>query len=445
MVTNQDGLGTPSLSARALRARAATSCCELFASQGIEFDAVFICPHFTREGCGCRKPRTGLVQRVPARSIRSIAARSCMIGDRDTDLEFAAQSRASAACASRSDGAAQRELAGDRASACCAPPPRAGAAQDHARPTSRSRSTSTREAPSRIEHRHRLLRSHARAARQARRLRARARAAAAICTSTSTTPSRTARWRSARRCAQALGDKRGIGRYGFLLPMDEAEAQVALDLSGRPYFVFEGRFDRERVGDAADRAGAAFLPLAGRQRWARRCTQRARREHPPHGRGLLQGRRPRAAPGDAPRRRRAAEHQGRAVSDARRRRSSTAAAPTSPRCSSRSSAWARAASCQRDAGGIAAAPHVHPAGRRRGRRRHGAAARAAALDRLIPALHAAGARHLPRHAAAVRGSDRGRHAHCLGVLPGRVDALHRRARAARCRTWAGTRSRSQRD
>jgi imidazoleglycerol-phosphate dehydratase/histidinol-phosphatase len=48
---------------------------------------------------------------------------------------------------------------------------------------------------------------------------------------------------------QALGDKRGIARYGFLLAMDETEAQVALDLSGRPYFVWEGRFNRERVGD----------------------------------------------------------------------------------------------------------------------------------------------------------------------------------------------------
>jgi imidazoleglycerol phosphate dehydratase HisB len=47
----------------------------------------------------------------------------------------------------------------------------------------------------------------------------------------------------------ALGDKRGIARYGFLLAMDEAEAQVALDISGRPYFLWEGRFNRERVGD----------------------------------------------------------------------------------------------------------------------------------------------------------------------------------------------------
>lgn len=48
---------------------------------------------------------------------------------------------------------------------------------------------------------------------------------------------------------EALGDKRGIGRYGFTLPMDESLASAALDFSGRPYFVFDGAFARERVGD----------------------------------------------------------------------------------------------------------------------------------------------------------------------------------------------------
>jgi len=46
----------------------------------------------------------------------------------------------------------------------------------------------------------------------------------------------------------ALGDKRGVGRYGFVLPMDESEAQVALDLSGRASFRFTGDFPRESVG-----------------------------------------------------------------------------------------------------------------------------------------------------------------------------------------------------
>lgn len=52
--------------------------------------------------------------------------------------------------------------------------------------------------------------------------------------------------------AAALGEKKGIKRYGWAaVPMDEALAQVALDLSGRPYLVMKGDFKNEIVGDLA--------------------------------------------------------------------------------------------------------------------------------------------------------------------------------------------------
>ncbi|HYJ81414.1 MAG TPA: histidinol-phosphate transaminase [Allosphingosinicella sp.] len=48
--------------------------------------------------------------------------------------------------------------------------------------------------------------------------------------------------------SRALGERRGIGRFGFALPMDEAEAQVLIDLSGRPCSRFEGRFEASHIG-----------------------------------------------------------------------------------------------------------------------------------------------------------------------------------------------------
>ncbi len=49
--------------------------------------------------------------------------------------------------------------------------------------------------------------------------------------------------------AKALSTKKGINRYGFLLPMDDSLAQVAIDFGGRPWIVWEAEFKREYVGD----------------------------------------------------------------------------------------------------------------------------------------------------------------------------------------------------
>ena len=48
---------------------------------------------------------------------------------------------------------------------------------------------------------------------------------------------------------KAVGDKKGIYRYGFLLPMDDVLAQVAIDFGGRPWIMWEAEFKREKIGD----------------------------------------------------------------------------------------------------------------------------------------------------------------------------------------------------
>jgi imidazoleglycerol-phosphate dehydratase/histidinol-phosphatase len=62
---------------------------------------------------------------------------------------------------------------------------------------------------------------------------------------------------------RALGDRRGIGRYGFVLPMDEAEAHVAVDLSGRAAFVFEAVFPRAAVGELPTELVSHFFRSLG--------------------------------------------------------------------------------------------------------------------------------------------------------------------------------------
>jgi imidazoleglycerol-phosphate dehydratase/histidinol-phosphatase len=48
---------------------------------------------------------------------------------------------------------------------------------------------------------------------------------------------------------KALGGKKGIERYGFILPMDDSLATVALDFGGRPWLVWKAKFKTEKIGD----------------------------------------------------------------------------------------------------------------------------------------------------------------------------------------------------
>ncbi len=88
LVSNQDGVGTASFPAESFEIPQAEFL-RLLREQDIVFEQVFVCPHLPADGCDCRKPRIGLVRRFlqenPVDCMQSL-----MIGDRDTDRQFAA-------------------------------------------------------------------------------------------------------------------------------------------------------------------------------------------------------------------------------------------------------------------------------------------------------------------------------------------------------------------
>ena len=244
MVTNQDGLGTPSFPQEHFE-RAHRYILELFGSQGIEFEAICICPHFKREDCACRKPKIGMVHEFLAAEIID-KTRSYMIGDRDTDMEFAVNLGIQGL---------RIRLQGDVQETWPAIARRIVGQARRAQVHRKTKETDihidldlSRDGPSTIttglgffDHMLEQIAKHGGFALDLR------------CTGDLHIDEH----HTIEDCAlalgaalrEALGDKRGIARYGFLLAMDEAEAQVAIDLSGRPFFVWEGRFNRERVGE----------------------------------------------------------------------------------------------------------------------------------------------------------------------------------------------------
>ncbi len=242
MVSNQDGLGTDSLPEAAFR-EAQDFILALFASQGIRFDAVLICPHFAAQRCDCRKPNTRLVDEYLQRAPMD-RSRSAVIGDRATDLELAAR----LGIAGLRVAAAGGEFGWPAIARCLTERHRSAVIERRTQETEiRVRVDLDAEEPLRIatgigflDH---MLEQVARHGGFALELDCRG----DLEVDEHHTVEDTA-LALGQALRAALGDKRGIGRYGFLLAMDEAEAQVAIDLSGRPFFVFEGRFARDAVG-----------------------------------------------------------------------------------------------------------------------------------------------------------------------------------------------------
>jgi len=107
MVTNQDGLGTPSFPEPAFRS-VHEFVLGLFASQGIGFAAVLICPHRASDGCDCRKPGTGMLK-LAAREHAIDLSRSFVVGDRYGDIELARNAGAKSILVQTGYGAGELE------------------------------------------------------------------------------------------------------------------------------------------------------------------------------------------------------------------------------------------------------------------------------------------------------------------------------------------------
>ncbi|WP_341503602.1 bifunctional histidinol-phosphatase/imidazoleglycerol-phosphate dehydratase HisB [Gallaecimonas sp. GXIMD4217] len=241
MVSNQDGLGSDSFPSADFEAPHAMLM-QLLASQGVNFEAELICPHFERDNCACRKPRLGLVRDYLQRGLVDFE-RSAVIGDRATDLQLA-------------EAMAVRGLRYDRAKLGW-PAIARQLTRGNRRAAVRRQ---TRETDIQVEldldgpagarvdtgigffdHMLEQIAVHG-----GFELTLRCRGDLHIDDHHSVEDCALALGQALRK---ALGDKRGIGRFGFVLPMDECRAEAVLDLSGRPYCRLDADFSRDRVGE----------------------------------------------------------------------------------------------------------------------------------------------------------------------------------------------------
>lgn len=242
MVSNQNGIGTASFPEEEFNLCHEFTL-DLFSSQELFFEHIFICPHLPEENCACRKPKTGLLDQFMRET--PLNKDLCwVIGDRDTDKELATnlglkflpvskahgwkqiarailnQERSATVNRTTKETAIKLSITldADQTGIIATPIPFFNHMLEQVAKHAGFNLDLSAQGDIEVDDHH-LIEDTAIALGEALKT--------------------------------ALADKWGINRYGFTLPMDEALASIAIDLSGRGYCDFQGQFIREFVGGMA--------------------------------------------------------------------------------------------------------------------------------------------------------------------------------------------------